>query len=80
MEEEYKKRQAQLDQWKSREEITALSKTLQNEFYWSEVAELEREARKIQEQYDKQKDKMDKLREKLGTMEQNYGSNTSAIE
>lgn len=80
LEEEYKKRQAQLDQWKSREEITALSKTLQNEFYWSEVAELEREARKIQEQYDKQKDKMDKLREKLGTMEQNYGSNTSAID
>ncbi|KAF9420263.1 hypothetical protein HW555_003484 [Spodoptera exigua] len=80
LEDEYKKRQAQLDQWKSREEITALSKTLQNEFYWSEVAELEREARNIQDQYDKQKAKMDKLREKLNKMEQNYGSNTSAID
>ncbi|CAH1639443.1 unnamed protein product [Spodoptera littoralis] len=80
LEEEYKKRQAQLDQWKSREEITALSKTLQNEFYWSEVVELEREARKIQEQCDKQKAKMDELREKLNSMEQNYGSNTSAID
>ena len=42
--------------------------------------ELEREANKIQQQYDKQKAKMDELKEKLSQMAQNYGSNTSAIE
>lgn len=80
MEEEYKKWKTSYEQLQSHDQIKARQKSLQNEYYWSEIAELEREANKIQEQYDKQKAKMDKLRDKLSNMEQNYGSNTSAIE
>lgn len=80
LEKEYKKWKTSHEQLRSRDEIKALKQSLQNEYYWSEIAELEREANKIQEQYDKQKAKMDKLRDKLSKMEQNYGSNTSAIE
>ncbi|KAJ8736666.1 hypothetical protein PYW08_007322 [Mythimna loreyi] len=80
LEQEYKKWKTIHDQFRSHGQIKERQKALQNEYYWSEIAELEREANKIQEQYDKQKVKMDKLRDKLSTMEQNYGNNTSAID
>nr|XP_049691976.1 structural maintenance of chromosomes protein 6 isoform X2 [Helicoverpa armigera]XP_049692587.1 structural maintenance of chromosomes protein 6-like isoform X2 [Helicoverpa armigera] len=80
LEKEYKKWKASHEQLRSRDEIKALKTSLQNEYYWSEISELELEAGKIQEEYDRQKANMDKLREKLSKMEQNYGSKTSAID
>ncbi|XP_075992354.1 structural maintenance of chromosomes 6 [Anticarsia gemmatalis] len=80
LEKEYKKWKTSHDHMKSRDETEALKQSLQNEYYWSEIADLEKEAAMIQAQYDKQKGKMDKLAEKLSQMEQNYGSNTSVID
>ncbi|KAJ8735242.1 hypothetical protein PYW07_006862 [Mythimna separata] len=80
LEQEYKKWKTSHEQLRSHDQIKERQKALQNEYYWSEIAELEREANKIQEQYDKQKVKMDKLRDKLSAMTQNYGNNTSAID
>lgn len=53
---------------------------MQNEYYWSEIADFETEANIIQAQHDKQKSKMEKLAEKLKKQEQNYGSNNDAIQ
>ncbi|KOB78653.1 Structural maintenance of chromosomes protein [Operophtera brumata] len=64
----------------SRDEIEAQKQALQNEYYWSEIADFEKEANTIQAQHDKQKAKMEKLAEKLKKMEQNYGSNNDAIQ
>ncbi|XP_026731893.1 structural maintenance of chromosomes protein 6 [Trichoplusia ni] len=80
LEKEYTKWKTSHEQLRSRDEIKAIEKSLQNEYYWSEVTDLERNVNKIQKQYDKQKAEMDKLREKLSQMEQNYGNNSTAID
>ncbi|CAB3240158.1 unnamed protein product [Arctia plantaginis] len=79
LEKEYKKIKTKYEQMQSWDDVEALKQKLQNEYYWSEVAELEREANMVQEQYDKQKAKNEKLAEKLSRMEQNFSSNNNTI-
>lgn len=80
LEKEYKKWKANHEQMKSRDEIEAQKQALQNEYYWSEITELEREAATVQAQYDKQNARIERLVERLRNMEQNFGSNTVTIE
>lgn len=65
---------------RSRDEIEAQKQALQNEYYWSEIAELEREAATVQAQYDKQNAKIETRLERLKNIEQNFGSNSDTIE
>ncbi|XP_026320200.1 structural maintenance of chromosomes protein 6 [Hyposmocoma kahamanoa] len=80
LEKEYKKWKANHEQMKSRDEIEAQKQALQNEYYWSEIAELEREAATVQAQYDKQNARIERLMERLRNMEQNFGSNSDTID
>ncbi|RVE47797.1 hypothetical protein evm_007552 [Chilo suppressalis] len=80
LEKEYKKWKANHEQLQSRDEIEAQKKALQNEYYWSEIADFEREVTMVQNQYDKQKIRIEQLVEKLSKMNQHYGDNTEAID
>ncbi|KAM3960907.1 LOW QUALITY PROTEIN: structural maintenance of chromosomes 6 [Aphomia sociella] len=80
LEKEYKKWKQSHEQLQSRDEIEAKKIALQNEYYWSEIADFEREAALVQAQYNKQQDRINKLAEKLSKMNENYGSNTEAID
>lgn len=80
MEREFKKWEGIYDQLQSHDEIEAQKQALQNEYYWSEIAEFERDCSSIQVQYDKAKAKIERLMEKLSSMEQNFGSNSETIE
>ncbi|XP_045511314.1 structural maintenance of chromosomes protein 6 [Colias croceus] len=80
LEKEYKKWKNIHDQMQSRDEIEIQKQALQNEYYWSEIAEFEHETATIQKECEKQRIKCEKLVEKLKNMEENYGSNTSAID
>lgn len=79
LENDYKKLKMKYEQMQSWDDIEALKQKLQDEYYWSEVGELEHEANMVQEKYDKQKAKNDELAEKLRRMEQNFSSNNSTI-
>lgn len=63
----------------SRDEIEAQKQALQNEYYWSEVAELEREVDNIQTQHDKQNEKCERLLASLRRMEEEVGGESSVI-
>ncbi|VVD02499.1 unnamed protein product [Leptidea sinapis] len=80
LEKEYKKWKALHDQMQSRDEIESEKQRLQNEYYWSEIAEFEKEASTFQTQSEKQRARCQKLMEKLRSMEDNYGNDNSAIE
>ncbi|XP_060805756.1 structural maintenance of chromosomes protein 6 [Amyelois transitella] len=80
LEKEYKKWRLSYEQLQSRDEIEAKKQALQNEYYWSEIADYEREAEQVQAQYDKQKLKIEKLTEKLAKMADNFGNNKGLIE
>ncbi|KAJ2940696.1 hypothetical protein O0L34_g14805 [Tuta absoluta] len=80
LEKEYKKWKATHEQMQSRDEIEAQKKALQNEYYWSEITEMEAEASTVQAQYEKHKARIDKLVEKLSKMEQHFGSNSETID
>ncbi|KAJ0182787.1 hypothetical protein K1T71_002156 [Dendrolimus kikuchii] len=80
LEKEYKKWKTSYEQLQSRDEIENQKKALQNEYYWSEIADLERNTNSIQSQYDKQKAKMEKLAEKLSKMEEHFGSQNGVID
>ncbi|XP_041978694.1 structural maintenance of chromosomes protein 6 [Aricia agestis] len=80
LEKEYKKWKTMHDQMQSRDEIEAQKQALQNEYYWSEITEFEKEAASIQAQCEKQSAKCQKLADRLRTMEESYGSYNSTIE
>ncbi|XP_048489540.1 structural maintenance of chromosomes protein 6 [Plutella xylostella] len=80
LEREFKKWEGIYDQLQSHDEIEAQKQALQNEYYWSEIAEFERDCSSIQVQYDKAKAKIERLMEKLSSMEQNFGSNSETID
>ncbi|KAI8438032.1 hypothetical protein MSG28_010684 [Choristoneura fumiferana] len=80
VEKEYKELKAIHDRLLSRGEIEARKKALENEYYWSEVLQYERQADSIQVQFDKQKARLDKLAEKLNKMKEHYGNNNGAID
>ncbi|XP_028160988.1 structural maintenance of chromosomes protein 6-like [Ostrinia furnacalis] len=80
LEKEYKKWKTSHEQLQSRDEIEAQKQALQNEYYWSEIADFEREAAMVQAQYDKQQARVDRLVEKLGKMKDNFGNNNEALE
>lgn len=64
----------------SRDEIEAQKQLLQNEYYWSEIAEYEKEVATIQAQCERQSLKCQKLADKLKSIDENYGSNNNIIE
>ncbi|CAK1601616.1 unnamed protein product [Parnassius mnemosyne] len=80
LEKEYKKWKKSHEQLQSRDEIEALKQSLQNEYYWSEIAELEREVATVQSQYEKQNVKCEKLMATLKTMEERFGGDNSTLE
>ncbi|KAL0851564.1 hypothetical protein ABMA28_007351 [Loxostege sticticalis] len=80
LEKEYKKWKTSHEQLQSRDEIEAQKQALQNEYYWSEIADFEREAAMVQSQYDKQKTRVERLVEKLSKMKDNFGNNSEAID
>ncbi|XP_052748840.1 structural maintenance of chromosomes protein 6 isoform X2 [Galleria mellonella] len=80
LEKEYKKWKQSHEQLQSKDEIEAKKLALQNEYYWSEIADFEREATLVQTQYDKQQEKINKLAEKLNKMNENFGSETNVID
>ncbi|XP_059058355.1 structural maintenance of chromosomes protein 6 [Achroia grisella] len=80
LEKEYKKWKQSHEQLQSKDEIEAKKLALQNEYYWSEIAEFEREATIVQTQYDRQQERINKLAEKLSTINEHFGSNTEVID
>ncbi|XP_013177339.1 PREDICTED: structural maintenance of chromosomes protein 6-like [Papilio xuthus] len=79
LEKEYQKWKTSYEQMQSRDEIEAQKQALQNEYYWSEVAELEREVDNIQKQHDKQNEKCERLLASLRRMEEEFGGESSVI-
>ncbi|CAH2049913.1 unnamed protein product, partial [Iphiclides podalirius] len=80
LEREYEKWKKSHEQMQSRDEIEAQKQALQNEYYWSEIAELEREAASAEAQHQKQNAKCEKLLATLRTLEERYGGDNSNIE
>ncbi|KPJ12169.1 Structural maintenance of chromosomes protein 6 [Papilio machaon] len=79
LEKEYQKWKTSYEQMQSRDEIEAQKQALQNEYYWSEVAELEREVDNIKKQHDKQNEKCERLLASLRRMEEEFGGESSVI-
>ncbi|XP_037298719.1 structural maintenance of chromosomes protein 6 [Manduca sexta] len=80
LEKEYKKWKMSYDQLQSRDEVESQKKKLQNEYYWSEIAELERDYNDIQREYDKSQAKIDKMMRKLHQMNDTFGGSNAIIE
>ncbi|GBP54663.1 Structural maintenance of chromosomes protein 6 [Eumeta japonica] len=79
LEKELKKWQQSYEQLQSRDEIAARKERLQNELYWSEIAEFEYEAEQLQVQYNRQKTRIDTFMQKLNKMEQSVGNDNEII-
>ncbi|XP_068626788.1 structural maintenance of chromosomes protein 6 isoform X1 [Battus philenor] len=80
LEKEYKKWKASYEYLQSRDEFEVQKQALQNEYYWSEIAEFEKEVAFIQTQYDKQNSKCEKLTMELQKMEARFGGDNGIIE
>ncbi|CAK1544398.1 unnamed protein product [Leptosia nina] len=80
LEKEYMKLKNQYEQMQSSEEVNAKKMALQNEYYWSEIAEFENEIKVIDTQLEKHRVKVQRLTDRLKNMEQNYGTNSTAID
>ncbi|XP_053622170.1 structural maintenance of chromosomes protein 6 [Plodia interpunctella] len=80
LEKDYKKWKLSYEQLQSRDEIEAKKQALQNEYYWSEIVDFEREAGQVQAQYDKQNLKVQKITEKLSKMSDSVGNNKGVVE
>ncbi|XP_047519976.1 structural maintenance of chromosomes protein 6 [Pieris napi] len=77
---EYQKWKNIHDQMQFRDEIEARKKALQDEYYWSEIAESEHEVNNIHTHCEEQRLMVQKLMDDLKNMEQSYGTKTSAID
>ncbi|XP_061708220.1 uncharacterized protein LOC133518575 [Cydia pomonella] len=74
------KLKAMHDRLQSRSEIIAQEKALENEYYWSEIAQLERDVRGIETKRQKQQDKIVKLEEKLKSLDASCGGKNGVID
>ncbi|XP_022117602.2 structural maintenance of chromosomes protein 6 [Pieris rapae] len=77
---EYKKWKNIHDQMQFQDEIEAKKKALQNEYYWSEIAELEHDVKTIHTECERKRLQVQQLMDRLKNIEQSYGTNTSAID
>ncbi|XP_047984935.1 structural maintenance of chromosomes protein 6-like [Leguminivora glycinivorella] len=74
------KLKAMHDRLQSRSEIIAQEKALENEYYWSEVAQLERDVSDIEAKRQRQQDKIAKLEDKLKGLDASCGGKNGVID